>query len=477
MRTFFKSISIVCLLFPLLVNGASKKGYEIKIKVGDIKDTVCYLANYFGDKTYLTDTSAVDAQGRFTFKGEEPLQGGIYIVALGKTRIFEFLVDKSQFFSLETTGPDYVKNMKIKGSPENQAFYDYMIFNQQRYVEAEPWQKLTKKVANNKDSAALVKDKLEKINKELEDYKLNIIKNNPGSLMANFFNVMRDVSIPEAPTLPNGKKDSAFMYNYYRHHYWDHVDLQDDRMLRTPIFQNKVTTYFEKVLIQSPDTIIAESDKMIEQVRPNKEMFKFFVWFVTNWSETSKVMGFDKIFVHMVKTYYETNQAYWTNATVVENLVKRAKKLDAILIGKPAPNMMMLDTNMMPQSMTSIRAKYTILFFWDPECGHCKVESPRLKKFYDDFKSKYNVEVFAICSDTNMVKMKEYIKKNGFNWINVNGPRSVTPNYHDAYDIYSTPVIYILDEKKTILAKRLAVDQIEDFLEQYEKSKAIKKTE
>ena len=279
MRTISKSFIMVFLLLPVLVSGASKKGYEIKFKVGDIKDTVCYLANYFGDKTYLTDTSAVDASGRFTFKGDEPLQGGIYIVAQGKTRLFEFLIDKSQFFSMETTGPDYVKNMKIKGSPENQAFYDYMIFNQQRYLEAEPWQKLSKKVVNNKDSAALVKEKLDKLNKELEDYKLNIIKNNPGSLMANFFNVMRDVTIPEAPTLPNGKKDSAFMYNYYRHHYWDYVDLQDDRMLRTPIFQNKVTTYFEKVLIQSPDTIIAESDKMIELVRPNKEMFKFFMSF------------------------------------------------------------------------------------------------------------------------------------------------------------------------------------------------------
>ncbi len=477
MRTFFKLSIVALLFFPIALLGTTKKGYEIKIKVGDIKDTVCYLANYFGDKTYLTDTSDVDASGRFTFKGEEPLAGGIYIVALGKTRLFEFLVDKSQFFSLETTGPDYVKNMKIKGSPENQAFYDYMMFNQEKYVEAEPWQKLVKKVANNKDSTKLVKDALDSINKKVEDYKLGFIKNNPGTLMAGFFNVMRDVDIPPAPTLPNGKKDSAFLYNYYRNHFWDKIDLLDERLLRTPIYQNKFTTYFEKVLVQSPDTIIKDADRMIEIVRPNKEMFKFLVWYLTNWSETSNVMGFDKVFVHMVQTYYQTNQAYWANPTVVENLNKRAKKLDAILIGRSAPNMMMLDTNMMPQSLLSVKAKYTVVFFWDPECGHCKVESPKLKKFYDDNKAKYDLEVFAVCSDTNMVKMKEYIKKNNFNWINVNGPRSVTPNYHDVYDIYSTPVIYLLDDKKIILAKRLLVDQLEKFIERYDANLKTSKKE
>ena len=31
--------------------------YSIKIKVNGLKDTVCYLANYYGDKQYLKDTA------------------------------------------------------------------------------------------------------------------------------------------------------------------------------------------------------------------------------------------------------------------------------------------------------------------------------------------------------------------------------------------------------------------------------------
>jgi len=183
------------------------------------------------------------------------------------------------------------------------------------------------------------------------------------------------------------------------------------------------------------------------------------------------VMGFDAIFVHMVETYYMTNQAYWINPTVLENLSKKAMKLKRILIGKTAPNMIMLDTNMRPVSMYAIDAKYTILYFWDPDCGHCKTESPKLKKFYDDFKQKFNLEVFGVCSDTSMAEMKQYILKNNLNWINVNGPRCLTPNYHDEYDVSSTPVLFLLDDKKTILAKRLTTDQLEKFIERLETAK------
>jgi len=68
-----------------------------------------------------------------------------------------------------------------------------------------------------------------------------------------------------------------------------------------------------------------------------------------------------------------------------------------------------------------------------------------------------------------MAEMKEYIKEKGMNWINVNGPRAYTKDYHELYYIYSTPVIYILDEKKKIIAKRLLTDQIRVFLDKSDK--------
>jgi S-adenosylmethionine synthetase len=66
-----------------------------------------------------------------------------------------------------------------------------------------------------------------------------------------------------------------------------------------------------------------------------------------------------------------------------------------------------------------------------------------------------------------MVKMKKEIRKRDMHWINVDGPRSLTGNYHDQYDIKTTPVIYILNRKKEIIAKQLKTDQIATFIKNY----------
>ena len=77
------------------------------------------------------------------------------------------------------------------------------------------------------------------------------------------------------------------------------------------------------------------------------------------------------------------------------------------------------------------------------------------------------MDVFAVCSDTSMIKWKTAIKKRSMNWINVDGPRTLTGDYHELYDISTTPVIYFLNSRKEIIAKHLEADQLAVFLKNY----------
>jgi peroxiredoxin len=236
-----------------------------------------------------------------------------------------------------------------------------------------------------------------------------------------------------------------------------------------------LNNFFTNVVIQHPDSICKEADKLVEKARANKEMFKYVVWWITYNYETSKVIGFDAIFVHMVEAYYMTNQCYWMTPTLLENITKRAMKLKPILLGKTAPNMIMQDTNFQLQSLAAVVAKYTIVLFWDYNCGHCKTEMPKIVKFYNTKKDELGLKVFAVCTDTSMVEMKKFIRKDSMNFINVDGPRAITPHYAELYDIYSTPVIYLLDEKKTIISKRIEVDMIGDIINHDIKMKELEK--
>ncbi len=467
----FKRLLLLALLCGCIISSSAQKGYKLQFHIKGLRDTACLIANYYGNGTYIKDTLKLDKSGKCTYSAAADLPKGIYIFIISEKNYFDFIIDKDKEFSIETDKANTLKTMSIKGSPDNILFYDYLKFNKQEYNKVQAFQKELDKHSKNADSVKFLSDSIGKLNKVIIQYKLNIVKEHPESFVAFMINIMKEPEIPQVPTLPNGRKDSTFAYRYYRNHFWDDVSFTDDRALRTPVFHSKLVKYFDKVLPQLPDTIISEADFLIEKSRINPEMFKYMVWFITRQYENSDIMGFDKIFVHVVNKYYVTNQTPWVDETVKKEIIKKAAKMESLLIGKRPPNMIMQDTSLQLVSMYNVNAKTLLILFWDPECGNCAQEIPKLKDFYDKNQLKFGLEIYAVCTDSSMVKMKNFIKKKKMNWINVNGPRTLTGELHGQYDIISTPVIYILNEQKEIIAKRLAVEQIEKFLENYYRKK------
>ena len=72
------------------------------------------------------------------------------------------------------------------------------------------------------------------------------------------FKAMKDPEISDEE-----KKDKEKAYNLYKERYWENVDLSHEGFVRTPIFLNKLNTYFDRVLIQEADTIIQAIDHLI----------------------------------------------------------------------------------------------------------------------------------------------------------------------------------------------------------------------
>ena len=139
-----------------ITNSARAQGYELKIKVNGLKDTLCYLANYYGDKQYIKDSAMVNSTGNITFKGSEPLAGGIHLRVCPNKTYFEIMVDKTQSFSMECDQNDAINTMKIKGSQENTDFYNYLQFIQKKSIEMETLKsEKTRAAAENKPIDAI----------------------------------------------------------------------------------------------------------------------------------------------------------------------------------------------------------------------------------------------------------------------------------------------------------------------------------
>ena len=455
--------------FTLPFFAYGQKGYELKFKVNGLKDTVAYLGYHYGDKQYVSDTVRVDSKGNFTFKGDEPLDGGIYLIVMPSKSYFEVIVSE-QKFSIETELNNPMENMKISGSYENKVFNEYQKFLASKQREIAPIKAKYEAVKENEDSAKVIREQMKKIDKEVKDFRLKILREEPKSFTAQLIRCMMEPEPPEPPKDEKGNIDSTFQFYYMKNHWLDSVDFSDARLLRSPLLNQKIKHYLENLTLQTPDSIIASVDTVIEKSKRNKEVYKYAVVTLTNQYETSKIMGQDAVFIHLAEKYYVNDDAYWADSTLKAKLWDRINKIKPNLLGLVAHNLVMKDTSDKFVALHSLKAKYTILCFWDPTCSHCKVEIPKLIALYDSVKAE-GVAAYAVCIESDPALWKEYIREHKLDWINVHDPYEQS-NFRKYYDIYSTPVVYLLDENKKIVAKRLNAETLSDLLRRFLKKES-----
>ncbi|MFT6324195.1 MAG: thiol-disulfide isomerase/thioredoxin [Halieaceae bacterium] len=265
------------------------------------------------------------------------------------------------------------------------------------------------------------------------------------------------------------------------------MDLNDDRLIRTPVINKKIETYLTKLTAQTPDSICNAIQYLTEQVADTSLMYKYIIQFSTNKFEKSEIMGMDAVFVCISENYYAKDKAWWLGDEQLKDILKLYNTRKNLIIGTTADNITLMDVDSNWKALHDVKANYTVLMFWDPNCGHCKKEMPKLKTFYETNKAK-GVEVYSVSTEFDNKDWPAYIKEQGYTWTDVSDNPDVNKNaqsfisggqttlnslnFRDYWDIYSTPQLYLLDENKVIIAKKLNTDQLEDFIEKHEKRMA-----
>ncbi len=439
------------MLIPLTV--IAQKGYDIKVILENNPDSVYYLARYQGNKTYITDTS-FSFTGQAHFTGQEPLQSGIYLLASSeKVRMIEFIVGHEQHFEIHIKRLKDSIHYETKNSVENELFFKTLHLNSAIGKSASILNEL-KNAEALPELIAVEEQKLDSLKTSHERLNNEIVINHPDWLITKILLAMTEVVVPDSLM-----HDQYEAYSYYKARYWDHYDFTDTRLLSTPILPNKLRNYFEQLVTPVADTVIKEIEKILQLAQNQDEIMDFLIWHFTSEYQNPKYMGLDKVFVHLADQYYAIGSISNVDETVREKVIERADQLRNLLIGSTPPDLVLTDTSNNFVSYKNIDNQFTVLFFWDHTCGFCKSELLKLKTLYEH--NQFELEVFAINTNNDFEGWKTYIRKHNLNWINVNGTRSMTSDFHHLFDIYSTPVLYLLDKDKTILAKRIEVSQLE----------------
>ncbi|MFT6814547.1 MAG: thiol-disulfide isomerase/thioredoxin [Sphingobacteriales bacterium] len=459
------------LLFSNSVLSQTQTGYKIEAQFKGISDTTCLLAYYYADqsKTFVKDTFRIDSKGKCIIESDEDMPWGMYILAPGKNLGFIDLLidDENRNFSLTADITDLIMTAKFTGSPQNEDLYAYRRFAGKKQETLQPmFEELKKLREEDGDTARInkIRDILTKNEKEIIQFRTDYIKKKPNSFTSQLFTIMGDIDVPDAPVDENGVKDSTFAYRYYKKHYFDGVNFADDRIIRTPVFKNKLERYFDQLVIQIPDSINKDADDLIARIE-GQEIFKYVIQHITNEAANSKIMGMDAVYVHMVEKYYNKETAYWLDDTQLIRLNSIAKAKKPTLIGATAPDVTLKDTAGNYRRLHSVNADYTAVYFWDPDCGHCKKATPKMLALFNKMDSLgVSFQVYGVYTENEIPKWKEYIIENNLRWINVEDIDYKT-GVKFIYDIKSTPAIFLLDKDKKVIAKQLGAEQLEDFME------------
>ncbi|MDP3353650.1 MAG: TlpA disulfide reductase family protein [Flavobacteriaceae bacterium] len=461
---------------PLLLKAQTDKQLNtsrIELKSTEFKNNKYYLVGYYGKYTVLLDSVFASKDGAVIFKKDQKFTEGIYLLVDNEKRIvFEFLMDNQQQFLIDVNLADSSQS-KVSNSSTNQDFFAFNSYLKNKYDLIRSLDSTFATQKTKEDSLAIQK-KMSNIHQEITNYKDSYSKENPQSLISLLFNLSKPID-----SYINEIKDSTLLNRndsiaYVKNKFFENIDFSDPRLLRTPFLEGKIDTYFNSLVVNTEEQITKEIIKILDQTGSvDGELFSYLSIYFTNKYIDPKIMGLDKVYVNLYNHYFLNKEYSWLTLQQKTSLKSTCDIFKGNQLGSKARNLFMNTLQDTRIDLYDVKSPYMVLLFWDPNCGHCKTEIPKIKVLYDEVWKTKGIKVFAVNINADMNdEWKEILEKEKLHdWINVYPAKTVVGNYTQEdvnfqllYNVYQTPVIYLLDVNKKIIAKKIGFERFMEII-------------
>ena len=215
-------------------------------------------------------------------------------------------------------------------------------------------------------------------------------------------------------------------------HFWDGIEAFDGPTDENPVLAAQIDFYFDKLVVPLPDSITMEINRLVERTGDNTDLRDFILWHLLERYRHPEYMSQDQVFVWLYDHYFSQLEIKDLNAANLALIRDKAERFRRLALFIPAPNFKINDSI----DLQSVENKYTVLFFYDHDCGVCQQELQDLDS------------VCAVHPDVTAIK------------IDMNSEDPGLDVLYDLYDIETTPLIYVLDRDKRIIGKKIRARQI-----------------
>ena len=215
-------------------------------------------------------------------------------------------------------------------------------------------------------------------------------------------------------------------------HFWDGIEDFDGPTDDNPVLAAQLDFYFDRLVAPLPDSITNEIDRLVDKTNFNTELRDFILWHLLEKYRHPEYMSQDQVFVWLYDHYFSKLEIRDLNEANLTLIRDKAETFRRLALFNLAPNFAINDS----VNLHSIESEYTVLFFYDHDCDLCQREMQDL----DSIRVVYpNILLLSIDMNTDDARVDEL---------------------YDLYDIEVTPLIYILDRNKRIIAKKIQAKQI-----------------
>lgn len=473
-----KRIAFFVLVFGTCAAASAKTGYRIRATIEGAGKAKVYLARYRGTSPVNIDSAAFSEKGAVTFaNAAATLPGGVYMLHFAveedgeqRAQQVEFIVSGQGDFKLDIFANtlNIEKSLKYALSRENERFKKYVDGQRRVGRKIQALQNHYRNFQNQPDSTFSIQkqytDLMSAQKEQLEALKAAC----KGTLLATLITCAQEPEMPEAP-LPHGAANADSIrrrqfLEFAKVHFFDNFDLADERIINAPMLENRMVVFFQQMMLREPAEDINRCiDSLLGKAQQSKAVYRYVLTWLYDRYTDSPIEGHSAVGLHLCSVASDSAKVDWLTDKDKAKLKQNIKKYTLNPVGAVATDLTLQTAEGEYRSLHALKATITILYFFNPGCGTCRMTTPLLHSLYDKYREK-GVEVFAVFPDKDTVAWKKYVEENGYtDWINVWDAEG-TANIYEKYSLHAIPQIYVLDEEKRVRYKDVFMDDLDRIL-------------
>ena len=449
---------LYCFFFVYLCWPKTLQAQYLSGKLNALPNKPIKIAGFNGLKSYPISNNTTDAEGNF-YLIYSASDYGVGVLQIENEKSFLVLLtgENIQLTGKSLNEPNTIQVLKGK---ENEFFGQYATEQPKREQALSAWEYLEKVYMMdsffNKQMKPIVaiKQEEERLHKEENQFLSGLPVN---SYVHWFLPVRKLVSSVSVVAQYRSNEIPATLAAFRS------LDYTDNRLYKSGLFKDAIDNHFwllencgkplDSVVTEMKISIDAMMSNLIKDEKKLNEVTDYL---------------FDLLERHSLfqaSEYLALKVLNDVSCTINNDLAKQLETYRAMKKGNIAPDIMFnIADKKLPQKLSDLNNKYTVVVFGAGWCHKCTEEVPAIAKNYTKWKSQ-GVEVVFVSLDEDKSSFEKFTKD--FPFLSTCDYKKWEGENVKNYYVFGTPTIFLLDNKREILLRPNSVQQMDTWVDWY----------